>query len=287
MRIAFLGLGAMGQQMARRLLDAGHQVTIWNRTAAAAEPLVAAGAAMAPTPAVAVAGAEVAFAMLRDDAASRAVWLGANGALDALPEGAVAVESSTLSIPWVTELGRAFAAVDRVLIDAPVAGSLPQAEVGALIFLTGGPGQDVEALAPAFAPMSGATHHLGALGAGTAMKLFVNAALGTQMALVAELIGFADHTGLDPGRAVDVFAKTPVASPVAGMAGAAMLSDNFPPAFPITLLEKDLGYLAASASGAALPVSTAVRAVFAEAMAHGFGADNMTGVVQLYRQGPG
>lgn len=284
MRIAFLGLGAMGRRMARRLLDAGHQVTVWNRSAAAAEALVAVGAATAPTPAAAVAGVEVAIAMLRDDAASRAVWLGSGGALDALPEGAVAVESSTLSMPWVSTLGRAFAAQDRVLIDAPVAGSLPQAEAGALIFLAGGPGQDMEAIAPALAPMAGATHHLGALCAGTAMKLFVNAALGTQMALLAELISFAEHAGLDPACAVAVFAKTPVASPVAGLAGAAMLSDSFPVAFPIALLAKDLGYLRTSASGAALPVAKTVEAVLNDAIARGFGADNMTGVVQLYRR---
>ena len=106
-RIAFLGLGLMGGGMARRLLGAGFAVTVFNRTPARAEPLAAAGARVAGSPREAAAGAEVVFSMVADDAASRAMWLGPDGAIAGAARGAVLVECSTLTVAWVQELAQA------------------------------------------------------------------------------------------------------------------------------------------------------------------------------------
>ena len=137
-RVAVLGLGTMGLGMAKNLLKAGFEVSVFNRTQSKAEPLRAEGATLAATPAEAAAGAEVVISMLADDAASRAVWLGEKGALQAMEEGAVLVESSTATPAWVEALKAAAEARGCPLLDAPVTGSKPQAEAAQLSFLVGG-----------------------------------------------------------------------------------------------------------------------------------------------------
>ncbi len=125
-KIAFLGLGAMGSRMAAHLLAAGHAVTVWNRNAAKMTLLRDAGAMAAHSPRAAVAEAEFVFSMVRDDGASRFVWLdAAEGALGDMSADAVAVECSTLSVGWVRELSGLFAAKGCAFLDAPVAGSRP------------------------------------------------------------------------------------------------------------------------------------------------------------------
>ncbi|MEG8038587.1 NAD(P)-binding domain-containing protein [Sphingomonas sp. LR60] len=126
--IAFLGLGIMGAGMAHRLIAAGFDVVVWNRSPDKAAPLAAAGARVAATPAAAAQGAGVVVAMLADDVASRSAWLGADGALAAMAPGTVAIESSTLTVEWVRTLEAEAAAAGVRLLDAPVSGSRQQAE---------------------------------------------------------------------------------------------------------------------------------------------------------------
>ena len=285
MKIAFLGTGAMGSRMAAKLIDAGHELTVWNRTPGHAAAIVEAGARLAATPRAAVADVDAAISMVRDDAASEAVWLEEDsGALGHLPENAIGVECSTLSLPHIRRLAAAFAAQGRAFLDAPLAGSRPQAEAGQLIFLVGGDAQPLTSARPLFEAMGAAAHHAGAAGSGAVVKLMVNALFGAQTALLAELIGFAARAGADPARAIEILAATPVASPAAKAAAAAMLSGHFAPAFPIDLVAKDFGLVTASAAAieAETPLSAAVGGVFIRAVNAGFGADNITGVAQLY-----
>ncbi|MCP1659423.1 NAD(P)-dependent oxidoreductase [Neisseria perflava] len=133
-KIAFLGLGAMGSRMALNLVKAGYALTVWNRTASACDELVAAGAKAASTPREAVQGAEFVISMVRDDEASRQVWLDdKTGALAALAKNAVAVESSTLTPDWIHELSTAMQIHGTAFLEAPVSGSRPQAAQGQLI----------------------------------------------------------------------------------------------------------------------------------------------------------
>jgi 3-hydroxyisobutyrate dehydrogenase len=272
MKIAVLGQGAMGSRMAARLVAAGHDVAVWNRTPVAGSAVSVADA---------VGGAEVVLSMLRDDAASAAVWA---DAMPAMVRGAVGIEASTISPEQARGLHDQAAAQDIAFLDAPVAGSRPQAEAGQLIFMAGGEAAVLQQVTPVLLAMGGAVQHAGPAGAGAMVKLMVNTLFGVQVAVVAELIGLARKAGIDAGRAVEVMGATPVASAAAKGAAAAMLAAAYAPTFPIDLVVKDFGLVtdAGAALGAALPVATAVHAVFAAAKAEGFSSDNITGVMQRY-----
>jgi 3-hydroxyisobutyrate dehydrogenase len=280
-RIAFLGLGAMGSRMAARLLAAGHDVTVWNRTAGSAAPLVAAGARAAATPRAAAAGAGIAIAMLRDDTASESAWFAPEtGALAALSPGALAIDCGMLSPAAMRRLHGAARAGGVRFLDAPVAGSRPQAEAGQLIFMAGGDAADVEAARPALLAMGGAVHHAGGPGCGASVKLAVNVLFAGQLALLAEQLARAAAGGADPARLLDILGATPVAGPALRAAGAAMLAGNHAPAFPIDLAAKDLALALAdaAAAGAALPVTDGVAEAYEAARRRGLGAQNITAI---------
>src|SRR5580658_5932744 len=132
-RVAILGLGTMGAGMAANLMKAGFSLTVYNRTAAKAQSLVSAGAHLAVTPADAARGASVVIGMLADDAASRAVWTGEDGALEGVEKGAILIESSTVSPAWIDELAVLAAKRGAEFLDAPVTGSRTQAAAGQLL----------------------------------------------------------------------------------------------------------------------------------------------------------
>jgi 3-hydroxyisobutyrate dehydrogenase-like beta-hydroxyacid dehydrogenase len=283
-RVTVMGMGAMGARMAKRLVEAGHAVTVWNRTAAATAPLVALGAKAAVTPRAAAADAEIVLSMVRDDAAAHAVWLDPEtGALAGMAQDAVAVESSTVTPEAARALHRACSAAGIACLDAPVAGSRPQADAGQLIFIVGGAESALRSVEPVLLAMGGAVHLAGGPGAGAVVKLMVNTLFGVQVAAMAELIGLARRNGIDPGRAVELIGSTPTASLSAKGAAAGMLAGNFAPMFPVALVTKDFGYAEALAGEPSqAPLLAAAHAVFARALAAGMGDDNLTGVVRLY-----
>ncbi|MGF1477786.1 MAG: NAD(P)-dependent oxidoreductase [Geminicoccaceae bacterium] len=283
--IAFLGLGAMGSRMAARLIENGFELTVWNRSIDRTQSLAERGAKVASSPREAARGADFVFAMVRDDEASRSVWLDpATGALDAMSNGTVAVECSTLSVSHARALAKTFDERNIAFVDAPVAGSRPQAEAGQLIFLAGGRAETLARIRPALDVMGGAAHHAGDRGAGTVLKLMVNGLFGVQLATMAELIAFARRAGIDDRTAIDIIGSTPVCSPAAKGSAAAMLEGAFAPAFPIDLVAKDFGLIAGSATtlSAELPVSDAAGKVYERGAAKGYGGDNITGIIQLY-----
>jgi 3-hydroxyisobutyrate dehydrogenase len=275
----------MGARMAARLLAADHEVTVWNRSLAKTELLGRAGAKIAGSPKAAAADAEMVIAMVRDDEASRAIWLDPrNGALAAMRRDTLAIESSTLSVSWVRELAQSAHSRGIGFLDAPVAGSRPQAEAGQLIYFVGGSAGHLERAEPILSVMGSSIHHAGPVGSGAAVKLAVNALFGIQVASVAELIGMARANGIDITRLTEIIGATPVCSPAAKAAIVSMLGGNFAPMFPVELVEKDLGYAkqAATSSGTTLPVSEAARSVMAAAIAQGYGNEHLTGVIRLY-----
>ena len=284
-KIAILGMGAMGSRMAGNLRRAGHTVTVWNRDSSKVTPLVALGAVIAGTPKAAVSGAEIVIAMVRDDEASRQVWLDSeSGAFGGVDRQAIAIESSTLSVGWIKTLSAAAAARGVSFLDAPVVGSRPQAEAAQLIFLAGGDPGVVARAEPALKAMGIAVHHVGPNGAGAAMKLGINALFGIQVAALAELLALLRLRGVSPARAAEIIGSTPVASPAANAAAQSMLAGAFAPMFPIELVEKDFGYVAEMSNGldAPTPIAAAARAVVNRAIDAGFRADNITGIVRLY-----
>lgn len=285
-RIAILGLGAMGARMAANLLEAGHDLAVWNRSPGRDAALVERGARRARSPKDAAAGAAFVIAMLRDDDASREVWTDeAYGALAGMERGAIAIESSTLSVDWSRALAARCAEAGIAFLDAPVAGSRPQAEAKALIHLVGGEPEIVERARPVLAAMGAALIHAGPAGSGAVLKLAVNMLFGVQVACVAELLALMRRSGLAPDEAFARLSATPVCSPAAKAAGEAMLAGHFAPQFPVELVEKDFGYAVEALGGAdAAPVTTAVRRLFVRAMDAGLGDQNLTAVSQLYGQ---
>lgn len=282
-RIAFLGLGAMGRRMAARLVAAGHDVVVFNRSGVP-RSIAALRATLAASPAEAADGADAIIAMVTDDVASRAIWLGAGGAVSRLRPGAVAIESSTLTPSWVRALGQAVRGGGAEFLDAPVVGSLPQAEAGTLVHLLGGTAEVVERARPLLSAMGGSLHHIGETPAGATAKLLVNTLFGAQVALIGELLGLARRGGLSAARLVDVLGALPMTSPAVKVAAAAMVSARFEPLFPIELVAKDLCYALALAAdvGATVPITQRVEELFAQAVARHLGSENITAVYKLY-----
>jgi 3-hydroxyisobutyrate dehydrogenase len=282
-KVAFLGLGAMGQRMARRLSDAGVALTVWSRSGSTRSELQ--GVTHAPTIAAAVAGADVVMAMVRDDAASREVWLGPEGACAHLRQGAIAVEHSTLAPAWITELSAALHSAGALFVEAPVVGSRPQAESGNLIFLAGGPSETLARVRPLLAAMGSAVHHLGDAPAGAHTKLIVNTLFAVQVAALAELLGLGAKAGLNASALLEVLSGLPVLSGAAKGAAAGMVAGAFEPMFPVELVTKDLRYAltAAESAGAQLPIGKSAHGVFEAGLTSGLGGENLTAVTKLYR----
>ena len=284
--VAFIGIGAMGSRMALNLLNAGHQVTVWNREPQALAELVAKGAKQGSSPKDAATGAEFVFSMVRDDSASREVWLDLEkGALAGMAKGSVAIESSTLSPHWVRELGREAAAHGVSLLEAPVSGSRPQAETAQLVYLLGGDADTFERARPLLNVLGSSLHLVGPLGAGALTKLGTNALLGVQVAVLAELMGILQRAGADAARVFEVIGGTPVSSPAARQMVGLMLAGDTAPRFPVELMEKDFGYaIDAAGSVDAAPTIAAARGVFQHGIIDGLGQSNITSVAQLFTQ---
>jgi 3-hydroxyisobutyrate dehydrogenase-like beta-hydroxyacid dehydrogenase len=284
-RIAFLGTGAMGSRMAANLIRAGHHLTVWNRTAGALAPLLALGARQADTPREAASGADVVISMLTDDAAAHAVWLDPDtGAASGMMAGAIALESSTVSPIWVRHLAAVLARSGVDLLDAPVAGSRPQAESGQLIFMVGGDDATLERARPVLEAMGQMIHHIGPVGQGAVLKLAVNAFFAAQLASMAELLALLGRSGLPEPQAAELLATFPVTSPALAGAARMMAARASVPLFTIDLIAKDLGYALdeGEAKGLPLTATAATRNIFAMAQARGFGALNITALPKLF-----
>jgi 3-hydroxyisobutyrate dehydrogenase len=283
--IAILGLGTMGSGMGANLLKAGFRLTVYNRTEAKAQALVAAGARFASTPAGAALGASFVISMLADDAASRAVWTGQDGALQNVNERTIVIESSTVSPAWIAELAALAAQRGAAFLDAPVTGSRTQSAEGQLTFLVGGDPGALEAATPALKAMSKEIVHLGPTGSGARMKLINNFLCGVQTASLAEGLAWIERSGLDPQKAVAVLNAGAPGSPLLRAMGDRMLNRNYTVNFLLRLLAKDMRYAEAEAATCQLDLQTAeaARKLFERAIAAGHGEQDMASVVELLR----
>jgi 3-hydroxyisobutyrate dehydrogenase len=213
-RVAFVGLGNMGRGMASRLLDSGHQVNLYNRTALRAETLVRRGALLFESPKEACMGVDAVISMVADDAASRAVWLEREGILAAdLAKSGFAIECSTLSHDWVADLSTRCKAHGLRYIDAPVTGLPDAAAAGTLTLLVGAEADDLHSARGILDPLSRRIIRFGPIGAGTAYKLIVNMLGAVQIASAAEALAIAERAGLDIAVVADAIATSQAASP--------------------------------------------------------------------------
>ena len=277
-KVAFLGTGKMGGAMAARLLDAGHAVTVYNRSADKLAPLVDKGAQAARTPGEAATGADVVIAMVMNDDASRVVWCGPDGALSAarVPGGAVAVECSTVSHPWVMELGKQATAAGFNFLDCPVAGRPPVATAGQLAVFAGGDVAVLDKARPYLAAFSKSVARFGPIGSGIAFKLIYNLLGAIQVASLAEAMAACAAAGIDPAMAAAAFADGGTGSPQVKQHGPTMAGGVYPkpPAFSPEGRVKDLSYGIAliEQSGARSMLGETTRSLFLN-MIQGGGAN--------------
>jgi 3-hydroxyisobutyrate dehydrogenase-like beta-hydroxyacid dehydrogenase len=277
-RVAVIGLGAMGSRIAGRLLDAGHEVVVWNRDAAKAEPLAAAGAAQAASPADAAGRAEAVITMVADPAALRAVAEGPAGALAGMAAGSTLVQMSTVGPAATAAL--VTAVPERIdLLDAPVLGSLSEAGAGALTVFAGGPAEVVDRVRPLLTSL-GTVLHVGEVGAGSAAKLVANASLLGVLGLLAEALALAQGLGLAQATAFEVLARTPL-GPQAERRRPAIETGDYPLRFTLALARKDADLIlgAAEDAGAELRLLAATRSWFADAEAASRADDDYASVV--------
>lgn len=321
-RIAFIGLDRMGSGMARRLLAAGHELVVANRTPAAAEPLVAAGARFAASPRQAGQGADAVFVMVSDDEASRAVWLGPDGVLAGEPGGglaggtgggaggtdgyggaggtdgsglagaptasAFAIECSTLSAGWVAELSDRARTRGWRYLDCPVTGLPDAAAAGELTLLIGSADDDLALARPLLQPLASQLIHFGPVGAGTAYKLIVNLIGAVQIAGIAEGLALAERAGLDLRQVEAALATGQAASPQVVRNARRMVAGDHPDlvTFSGKLRRKDAAYAMRLAQqlGAAAPFGAEALSTLDELVDAGLGEVNESAVIEIARR---
>jgi 3-hydroxyisobutyrate dehydrogenase len=283
--VAFLGLGVMGGGMAARLLDAGFQVFVWNRSADRAETFRERGATVAASPREAAKGADVIISMVADDGAAREVWLGAGGAIGGAKQGTVFIESSTVSPTWITELGTKGTACGCEVLDAPVTGSRMQAASGELLFLVGGDGATLDRVRPVLAPMSRDVLHVGPLGSGARLKLINNFICGVQAAALAEGVALVEKSGLDLNAALTVLQNGAPGSPLVKAVSTRMATRDYTVFFKLALMRKDLDYAIAEAKRHGIDLTTAenARALFDSAVGE-WGEADFSAVIETFRK---
>lgn len=283
--VALLGTGTMGAGMAANLLKAGFSLSVYNRTAAKARAIN--GARFASTPADAARDASVIISMVADDVASREVWLEENGALDAAKDGAVLVESSTVSPAWIAELATLAGRRGLDLLDAPVTGSRLQAETGQLLFLVGGSDSALKKATPVLKAMSKEIIHFGPVGSGAKIKLINNFLCGVQAASLAEGLVWIERSGLDRDKALAFLKGGAAGSPLLGAVSTRMASRNYAVNFLLRLMRKDLLYAESEAAqcNVDLKTSEVARSLFEAAIAQGLGDEDMASVIEPLRAG--
>jgi 3-hydroxyisobutyrate dehydrogenase len=256
MRLGFVGLGTMGGRMAQRLLEAGHEVWGYNRTAGRAAWLVDAGLRPLPTPREVAERAEVTFSMVTDTAALRQVTAGPDGVLAGLGPGKVYVDMSTVSPEASRDLAARVAERGAAMLDAPVSGSVSTLEEGRLTLMVGGDGATFERVKPALLAIGSRATHVGGNGQAVLMKIATNLGLAVQMLAFSEAVLLAEQGGIRREDAVDVLLNSVVASPMVKYRGPFVLAMPEQAWFDVDMMQKDLLLALEAGRRLAVPLPT-------------------------------
>jgi 3-hydroxyisobutyrate dehydrogenase len=273
----------MGAGMARSLLRAGLQVSVWNRSPEKAAALGENGAVVAKTVTRAVADADVVLTMLFD---ADAVLVVAREAQPAMAPEAVLLQSSTVGVEGTRRVAAWAAETGVRLLDAPVLGTRKPAEDGNLVVLVSGPSALRNRVAPVLGAIGSRTMWVGETpGPASALKLAVNSYVATVTAGIAQSLALTEAFGLDPARFVEAVAGGPLDAPYVGLKGSAMLADEFPVSFALDGLLKDvtLAVEAAGAEGLRAPLTEALREVYHTASSEGYGDEDIAAVHRVLR----
>ena len=281
-KIAYLGMGTMGRGMAANLIMAGHEVTVWNRSAERCADLVARGAKQAATPAEAAAGAELVMYCLSDDAAVEDLVWGAGDLVSAVQPGQIVVDMTTLHPSVSLKEAAAYAAKGARFLDAPVFGSKNEAAGGGLWIVVGGDKALYEEVKPVLAVLSETTHYMGENGKGTSMKLVGNLVVAAQLEALGEAMVLATKAGLDPEDVLGVLHVTDFKSPIFDGVGNALINRDFSTHFALKLMLKDANLIARFAQdlNVPTPAAAATREVIKAAVNQGWGAENASAFIR-------
>jgi 3-hydroxyisobutyrate dehydrogenase-like beta-hydroxyacid dehydrogenase len=232
----------MGQCIVPRLLDAGHQVTGWNRTKAKADQLVEKGMGWADSPRELAAGAEVVFSVVTNSDAVRSVALGDDGVISGLSPDSVYLDMSTIDPDVSRDVATRFSEAGLSMLDAPISGSPITVEQGTASTMVGGDRAAFEKVEPVLYDIGSKVSYIGESGSAVLMKVAINLTLIVEMVVFCESVALAEKGGVDRETAVDAMLKSVVASPVMGYRGPFILEGNMPdkPLADVTLQQKDM-----------------------------------------------
>jgi len=281
--VGFIGLGAMGSRLAGRLLDGGHEVCGTNRTPAKAQPLIDRGLTWKATPREVAAAAEFTISMVSDDDALLAISDGPDGILAGLAPWKTYIDMSTVSPAVSRQLSDRVAATGALMLDAPVSGSIPQAESGTLTIMVGGDPGAFALAEPLLGELGGSVTRIGPNGQGLLLKLAINISLAVQTLAFSEGLVLAEAGGVDPAIATAVMGSSPIGSPM--LKGRIPLLLDLPETawFDIELMHKDirLAREAAAELGTELPSATVADSLLTRASQLGYGHRDIAALHQV------
>jgi 3-hydroxyisobutyrate dehydrogenase-like beta-hydroxyacid dehydrogenase len=285
MRVAFVGLGIMGRPMATNLVKAGHEVSVWNRSAGKEVE----GARTAVSPADAAQGAEVVWICVSDTAAVERVLFGTDGIEPSLAEGMIIADSSTISPSATRRFAERVGRKGVQYVDSPVTGSKVGAEAGTLLFIIGGDEQAIEKLKPLYAAMGKKIFRMGETGKGQSAKLAMNLQIALIYEGFAEGLTLAAKLGVDPATLVPLINASMIRSGVVEYKAPFVLGRDFTPNFPLRLMRKDLGLAleAAKEARVKLPGLETVEEVYDVAVDEGHGDLDFAATLMLLEKWAG
>ncbi len=285
MKLGFIGLGAMGAPMARNLLEAGHELAVWNRSPERVDSLVEVGALRADSPADAASGTRATILMVTNAEAVQEVLFGDKGVVQGLPVGAAVINMGTIGASATTTIAKTLDDLGYRMLDAPVSGSTPVAAAGKLNIMVGGDELTFEEFEPILATMGDNISHLGEVGSGARMKLINNLILGANMAALSEGLALGEAAGIPVEKQLDVILGGGAASGVAQRRSGNLISRSYEPQFKLSHELKDLYYALELGRDLEdpLPITAVVSQIYNAGMRE-HAEDDMSAVAEVYRQ---
>jgi 3-hydroxyisobutyrate dehydrogenase-like beta-hydroxyacid dehydrogenase len=286
-RITYIGLGVMGGGIARTLLKAGYDLTVWSRNPDQGKPLARSGAKSAPSIAAAVKDAEVVMYCLSDDRAIDEVVFGRGGVLSSVSRGQIALDNTTEHPATSRRQAEAYAQKGVEFLDVPVFGSRNEAAGGGLWVLAGGRRELFDRVRPIFDAIGESVHYMGEQGKAAAMKLVGNLIVASQLEALGEAMVLATKAGLNPQDVLGVLAVTDFRSPILSGVGAALIKRDFTPNFALKHLLKDANLIDRFAQdlNSPIPSAAAIRETIKSAVNQGWGEENASAMIKaLERQ---
>lgn len=282
-KYGFLGIGIMGRAMVANLLQAGYEVTVWNRTAQSCDPLIDMGAQRGDSPAAVVAACDITFAMVSDPVAAETLCFGPEGVLAGISEGKAYIDVSTVDPETSKKICQAVQHKGGRFLEAPVSGSKKPAEDGTLVFLCAGDESLYHDAGPALEVMGKKSFYFKEIGQGAQMKLVINMIMGSMMTAFAEGLALGDKIGLTMTDVLEVLAQGAIHNPMFQLKGPLMANGSYSAAFPLKHMQKDmrLALQLADDHSHAMFTASAANGAYIKARNVGCGDEDFSAVMKV------